>query len=413
MQRDTRTRRPRSLFGIGLLTSALLVGPAPAAEPSRDLLTLAEGAVLVSATANPHAAWNLIDGAARTRWDSGGPKFPGPWQFVFELRAPTRLTALGVRGAGKRPAGGVTSSARGIRFEASAQAADSGFVELARIDAAADGESMIELQGTEPVRWLRLSIDSDHAGGVWPYLDEVIAFGEQAAVDSGPRFAGVFEVRAREFIELRQQGATVSGCFIEAGGHAAGTLQGEVVEGVARLTWQRSDRDGIHGTAVLVIDSRGHLNGVRHRQRSRSSWGGPPAAKDTQTPCALPATVANPIAAALDDAGTARIYGILFDFDQASLKPASTPALEQLQQALLASPTLQVDIEGHTDDQGDDAYNLALSLRRAAAVVDWLVAHGIESARLHPVGRGEAEPVVSNDSADDRALNRRVEVVRR
>lgn len=83
-----------------------------------------------------------------------------------------------------------------------------------------------------------------------------------------------------------------------------------------------------------------------------------------------------------------------------------------MQFPLVASPQLQVEIQGHTDDQGDDAYHLAQSQRRADAVVDWLVARGIEAARLRPVGRGEANPVVSNDSADGCALNRRVEVLR-
>jgi len=398
---------------MALLLVFACAATARASAPPRDLLTLAEGAVLVSASHNTHAAWTLIDGAQKTRWDSGGPKYPGPWQFVFELRVPTRLSALGVRGSGLRPAGGVTSSARGLRFEASAQAVDAGYVEVAKGEAAAVGETLIDVPPAPPVRWIRLSIASDHADGLWPYLDEVIAYGEQAPIDPPANFTGVFEVRPREYLELRQDDAALSGCFVEAAGHAAGTVVGEVVEGVARVQWQRTDRAGIDGTAVLVIDSRGHLNGVRYRQRSRSIWGGPPAPADAKTACSLPEAIANPIAAALNDAGLARIYGILFDVDQATLQAAATPALEQLLAALQANPALNVVIEGHTDDQGEEAYNLGLSERRAEAVLAWLVARGLDAARLQAIGRGEVAPLVSNDSADGRALNRRVEVVRR
>ena len=67
-------------------------------------------------------------------------------------------------------------------------------------------------------------------------------------------------------------------------------------------------------------------------------------------------------------------------------------------------------VAGHTDAEGGDAHNLDLSNRRAAAVVAWLVEHGIDAGRLQAEGHGEARPVAANDSAAGRALNRRVEL---
>jgi OOP family OmpA-OmpF porin len=116
---------------------------------------------------------------------------------------------------------------------------------------------------------------------------------------------------------------------------------------------------------------------------------------------------------ALETEGVARLYGIHFEVDSDVPKPSATAALERLLAALRAAPDLVVDIEGHTDSDGEDAYNLDLSNRRAQSVVNWLVAQGIDATRLGPVGKGEAEPVASNDTADGKALNRRVDIRRR
>ena len=77
--------------------------------------------------------------------------------------------------------------------------------------------------------------------------------------------------------------------------------------------------------------------------------------------------------------------------------------------ALVANPDVSVEISGHTDNIGDDAYNQTLSLDRAQAVKNWLVQKGIASNRMKTVGKGEKEPVSSNTSSAGRAENRRIE----
>ena len=101
---------------------------------------------------------------------------------------------------------------------------------------------------------------------------------------------------------------------------------------------------------------------------------------------------------------------VLFATDQSTLRPAATRALRTI--ADLVRPTSgTVTVEGHTDDRGSDAYNLALSTRRAEAVARWLSTTGnIPASRLHVVARGESAPVAANDSAAHRGLNRRVVV---
>lgn len=104
---------------------------------------------------------------------------------------------------------------------------------------------------------------------------------------------------------------------------------------------------------------------------------------------------------------------VLFDFDRSTLRPEANVILEPLLAMMQADAAMSIDIEGHTDWVGSDAYNQGLSQRRAQAVVEWLVAHGIARERIGAVGRGEAEPVASNETAAGRQLNRRVEIRRR
>ena len=109
-------------------------------------------------------------------------------------------------------------------------------------------------------------------------------------------------------------------------------------------------------------------------------------------------------------AGRAIVYGIRFDFDAASIRPDSRETLNRLLKAIEARPDAGLVIEGHTDAEGSDAYNLTLSENRARSVVNWLVAHGVSSGRLTAKGFGESRPVADNARPDGRALNRRVEI---
>ena len=104
------------------------------------------------------------------------------------------------------------------------------------------------------------------------------------------------------------------------------------------------------------------------------------------------------------------LVGLLFDFNKATLKPASDPVLQKALALLKKSPSLKVEIQGHTDNVGDDAYNQKLSEERAGTVVKWLTKHGVVSKRLSSHGYGKTQPVADNGSDEGRAKNRRVEI---
>ncbi len=121
---------------------------------------------------------------------------------------------------------------------------------------------------------------------------------------------------------------------------------------------------------------------------------------------------ASEIEQALARDGKIAIYGIYFDFDQASIKPESHPQIDQLGALLKDNPALNVIVVGHTDGKGAFDYNLSLSQRRAQAVADALTSsYAIDRGRITPAGAGMVSPVASNRTEDGRAKNRRVEIV--
>jgi outer membrane protein OmpA-like peptidoglycan-associated protein len=108
----------------------------------------------------------------------------------------------------------------------------------------------------------------------------------------------------------------------------------------------------------------------------------------------------------------AALYGVLFDFNKASLKPDSDAVLGHVLALLQKEPGLHLDVQGHTDNVGGDSYNQKLSEGRAQAVALWLGQHGIAAGRLTALGYGKTRPVADNDSDEGRARNRRVEIAK-
>ena len=102
--------------------------------------------------------------------------------------------------------------------------------------------------------------------------------------------------------------------------------------------------------------------------------------------------------------------GILFPFNSTQVLPAGQSNLAQLAQSLQRYPETTVLIVGHTDNVGSDAYNMGLSQNRAQSAANYLASQGIARNRIRTVGRGESEPIASNESESGRAQNRRVEV---
>jgi len=102
--------------------------------------------------------------------------------------------------------------------------------------------------------------------------------------------------------------------------------------------------------------------------------------------------------------------GITFTTDSASVQPQFRPTLDEVSSVLAQYPKTYIDVYGHTDSDGSDAYNQTLSERRAQSVADYLTSHGVQSARIATRGFGESQPIASNATAEGKASNRRVEI---
>ncbi|MGC9323654.1 MAG: outer membrane beta-barrel domain-containing protein [Desulfomonilia bacterium] len=111
------------------------------------------------------------------------------------------------------------------------------------------------------------------------------------------------------------------------------------------------------------------------------------------------------------EAGAFVFRNIYFDFDKADIKDESLPILDEVSMYLEENADMKMEIQGHTDSVGPDEYNMRLSQARAESVKDYLVNSGIGNERLVAKGFGETNPVAPNDTAENRAKNRRVEFV--
>ena len=109
-------------------------------------------------------------------------------------------------------------------------------------------------------------------------------------------------------------------------------------------------------------------------------------------------------------ASTIQLKRVNFDTDSAAIRADARAILDEAVATLKRYPHIHVEVAGHTDSRADDAYNQALSQRRARAVVDYFIQQGIEAGRLTAKGYGEAQPIADNATAKGRASNRRVEL---
>lgn len=191
-----------------------------------------------------------------------------------------------------------------------------------------------------------------------------------------------------------------------------------VALGQARDAQQQAEAAQQQAEAARQQAEAARQAAVAEQQRLAEEKAGADAARaraeqDTQ---ALRARLLDQLNAILQTRDTARglivnMSDVLFDSGQSTLKPGAKEKLAKVSGILLAYPTLRMEVEGHTDSVGSDDYNLQLSQRRADAVRDYLVSNGIALANVQTAGMGKADPVASNDTAEGRQQNRRVEMI--
>ena len=155
----------------------------------------------------------------------------------------------------------------------------------------------------------------------------------------------------------------------------------------------------VHGTGDAKYITTGISLTYNFRAEAPPPPPPPPPAPRAQAPAPPPTTEKKIV-----------LRGVNFDFDKSNIRADARPILDQAIAMLKQEGTISIVTEGHTDAVGSDQYNERLSIRRATAVKDYLVRGGISSNRIEIRGFGESQPVASNETADGRAQNRRVEL---
>ncbi len=194
--------------------------------------------------------------------------------------------------------------------------------------------------------------------------------------------------------------ATAAGAQVKAadGGKTIDNWQ----NGTSELVWKNGTnelcwRDANWTPATAAADCDGALKPVAAAVAPAAT---PAPATPAPAPAPAPA-VASKVTFSAD---------AFFDFDKSVLKPEGKAKLDDLASKVKGINLEVVIAVGHTDSVGSDAYNQKLSVRRAEAVKAYLVSKGIDASRIYTEGKGEAQPIASNKTAEGRAKNRRVDI---
>ncbi len=166
-----------------------------------------------------------------------------------------------------------------------------------------------------------------------------------------------------------------------------------------------------HWTIVSELHAAGINLTAHYGGNGRNLWATLHLAETGYSIRVADATIAqSKLAADLGSKCHLALTGVLFDFNKSTLKPESDAVLQQVAQLMAHDPALKLEIQGHTDNIGTDAYNQPLSEARARSVVSWLTQHNVGTARLTARGYGKTRPIADNATDEGRAQNRRVEI---
>ena len=169
-----------------------------------------------------------------------------------------------------------------------------------------------------------------------------------------------------------------------------------MADAVGNLYWAAHElTEGMHATETAELIARTEEKGREAEREARENCKPKPVAKPAPKPKVVEII---------------SLKGVNFEHDSARLTASSTATLDEAIATLQRRSDIQVEVAAHTDSQGSDDYNMGLSERRAASVMQYLTSNGIDAGRLTAKGYGETQPIADNKSAEGRAENRRVEL---
>ncbi|MEO0329870.1 MAG: OmpA family protein [Pseudomonadota bacterium] len=377
-------------------------------QTATDLMNLAQGVLPVGITAGAEEmritqehVISAIDGNPKRYVAMGKPAAAGQFvEFLYALPAGTIFSAFSVPNVKETPSPSQTFF-KLIEVLGSSQGPDGPFAVLARAEVAASASKgeVTQLQmapDQAKVGWIKLRLaDGVDVQRYQTFLEfsELSGHGVQDEPDLSTGFSGVWRGRGVK-LELEQEGATVTGCY-DGNAMLSGTVHGNVLRALGQ------NDAGISSQFILVAAGDGSLRGLRSTNGAPfKPYNGD--ASDATASCLEPEPPKLGCGSVL--------HGIQFDFDSDVIRPSSQVLLADLYNGLSDAGAASVQIVGHSSSEGADDYNRDLSERRAGSVVAALVALGMDGSVMSAVGRGEDEPIASNEDEAGRSLNRRVEV---
>jgi outer membrane protein OmpA-like peptidoglycan-associated protein len=336
----------------------------------------------------------------------------GPIEVVYKLASETTFDRLAIPNVTEAP--GNATFFKSVVVSGSLDGPDTGYQVLAdfELETHEPDQNVTELvpDVTTPVRWVRvvldggINIEAGDEGKTGLHFSEIIGNGTQEEVSLSTAFSGVWDFRLTERLdikgkplELRQTGATISGCLDTI------IINGSVNGRIARATGIDPARNDRPSAFILVADEDDSIQAVF--SENNSIFG-------ARTPVVDPEVTSSPCSEApLEPQFCGVAVYVNFDFNSAVIRPESDQVLADVHAGLIADGITPVSIVGHTSTEGTESHNLDLSERRAQSVVDNLVARGFDPGNISAVGKGESEPLLSpDDDESSRSLNRRVEI---
>ena len=245
----------------------------------------------------------------------------------------------------------------------------------------------------------------------------------QAKVAAEKRAAEEREVKARADAEAevkRRQEADQARAQAEAAKADAERLQQEAQKAAADAAVAKAEAEKARAAAIAdqqaALEQKQAALEQKQAAEAEAEKARQAAAKAEAEKADLRAQLLNQLNSILQTRDSARglivnMSDVLFDTGSSTLKPGAREKLAKISGIVLAHPGLTLQIEGHTDSVGSDDFNQQLSERRADSVRDFLASQGVQPSSMTAKGFGKTQPVASNDNAEGRQRNRRVELV--
>ncbi len=405
------------------VASATGPGGAAAAAPEPDLFAFAAGAHWVQWPEEEgiyglaYGPYNLLDETPATdaRAEAGRPAV-----YVLELLERTELSRIALDSDGMSDD---DKTPKTIRVEVSDTSATSGFTTVLETDLKqAINDQVFQLASKPTGRWVRLTLLSNYGASHYGFTG-FRGYGRQLTqAASLPNLSGTYTgANGWGDVHLKQEGTRVIGCYE----YLEGVLSGGIENGILKVDMAEHAHGEVQhhlGLFLAPRDGKSIFGLIRSREAGPDDgWGdvryGDKVSDDIGTCPQIPGYgsgtgTQGQLASQLQAEGRARLDGVNFDFNSATIQPASRPLLDQVAQMLKGHPDWKITLEGHTDAIGGEAFNQSLSTQRAAAVKAYLAGQGVSASNLTSVGFGFSKPVASNDTQAGRAQNRRVEIVK-